>query len=66
MSKAKSNLTTEHVESLVNHMYGSNGEVAVFFNNLLEEAEESDMLKLEEDDADDHEACIKCITAMMK
>lgn len=66
VSKAKSNLTTEYVESLVNHMYGSNGEVAVFFNNLLKEAEESDMLKLEEDDADDHEVCIKFITEMMK
>ncbi len=66
VSKAKSNLTTEHVESLVNHMYGSNGEVVVFFNNLLKEAEKSDMLKLEEDDADDHEAYIKFITEMLK
>ena len=67
VTKAKLNPSPENIQSLLQHVYGDEGELDTFFNHAIEEATEYGIVAEQDEDSDeDHEALLKFVNAILK
>lgn len=67
VTKASLNPSPENIQSLLQHVYADEGELANFYNHAIEEATKYGIVAEQDEDSDeDHEALLKFVSAILK
>lgn len=67
VDKAKLSDSSDGIQALLQHVYADEGEVDTFYNHIMEEAAEYDIVAEQDEDTDeDYEALLKFINTILK